>query len=231
MKKRSLNAVKIIFSGYFIGTIALIIAWLFLFSDVKNAYLDPDNIRFLIKSAGLLAPLVLIGLQILQAVLLFIPGQPFIFISGFLFGSILGGIYSLIGITIGSVIIFYIGKKFGRPYVEARFSRKDLKKIDEYFEKKGRTGLFISRLIFFFPNDLISLAAGLTKISYRDFICITLLGYAPLVFLATFIGNKISEGTTLISIILLSALCFLALFFIFKDFFRIVKEIRKARKK
>ncbi len=61
---------------------------------------------------------VILGVQILQVVVAVIPGEPVELLSGLLFGGIWGLVVCLIGILIGTVIIYYLVKKFGKPLVD-----------------------------------------------------------------------------------------------------------------
>lgn len=211
--------------GYLALGFILLIIWLVFFKQVGFAYNNPVIIQDFIKSTGVYAPLITIFFQILQSVLIIIPGQVFTIISGYLFGTFLGALYSFIGIMLGSIIVFYLGRKFGRPYVEKRFTKEELQKWDNYFEKKEKLGLFLCRLIpFFIPNDLVSLFSSMTKITYKDYIFYTAIGYIPSTLLLTYLGYKISSGATKTSLIILSLLGIIAIIVIFKDIFKLMKR-------
>ena len=57
-------------------------------------------------------------MQVLQVVVFFIPGEFIQIAGGYIFGTFLGGIISLMGITLGSIIVYFISNKYGKPFVE-----------------------------------------------------------------------------------------------------------------
>ena len=226
-KKRKFNLTLLPIYGYLLGSIIFIILGIIFFKQAKFAYQNPALIQNFVGGFGNFGPLILIFMQALQVIFFVIPGQVITIIGGYLFGILKGTIYSFVGTMIGSIFVFYLGRTYGRPYVEKKFNKKELEKFDNYLNKKGKIGLFVSRLIpLFLPNDLISFAASLTKISYKDYIIISASGFFLSILLLTLLGYKISEGTTPSSLIIMSVLGILVLIFIFKDIVKIIREIR-----
>lgn len=44
--------------------------------------------------------------------------------GGYIYGTLLGSVYSLIGITLGSVFVFLLAHIYGRPLVHKIISKK-----------------------------------------------------------------------------------------------------------
>ena len=231
MRKKRLRIFKIATSGYLLSSLVLIVIGALFFQDLKDIFVNPESIQIAVSQTGALGVIILISLQVLQSILLFIPGSVITIASGFLFGAVYGTIFSIIGIMIGSMIVFNLGRRLGRTYIKTKFNKKDLKKFDQYFHKRGKLGLFISRLVFFLPHDLISFLSGSTPISYFEFFIITLLGHLPLTILGATLGDKISGGATLTSLIIISILGIVALLFIFRDLIRLCVDLRRSVKK
>ena len=103
------------FAIFILILIALIIL---LWNPLMEIFSNPDKIRNYIKSFGIFAPLIFIGIVILQVLFAPIPGQVAGIAGGYIFGVYLGILYSMIGLIIGSFIVFYLARKFGRTFVE-----------------------------------------------------------------------------------------------------------------
>lgn len=176
--------------------IILILILIFLTIFIKNISIfeSKEQIRLFVIGFGIWAPLALIILQVIQVVIPFIPGGLLTLSGGFIFGKYLGTLYSIVGMVIGSFIVFTISKRLGRPFVEKIINRKKLRKYDHFFEKHGEITLFFSRLMPFFPHDIISYSIGLTSMSRKKFIIVTILGFLPHSFIHNYIGDNIYLG-------------------------------------
>ena len=102
-----------------------------------------DQITSFIASFGTLAPLVFIGVQILQVIFAPFPGEATGFVGGYLFGTMAGFIYSSIGLTVGSVINFFIGRFLGVRYIRKLIPARYLEKFDSFVKHQGLFVLFI----------------------------------------------------------------------------------------
>lgn len=99
-----------------------------------------------------------------------------------IFGVILSG---TAGALTGALINYYLAKYLGRPLVY-RFansmlgrmlllSKEKVENAEHYFIRHGKSSTFVGRLV---PavRQLISIPAGLAKMSIRDFILFTFIG-------------------------------------------------------
>ena len=167
-------------------------------------------------------------LQALQVVIAVIP--PVQVVGGMLFGWLWGGLLSFAGTVLGTLVIFLIVKKLGRPVVEAFVDEKHLKKYKFLQDEKKLTViLIILYLIPGIPKDVISYIVPLTQVSKRDFFLYVMPCRLPAILLSTLLGSGVTSGNYRIIIIALS-ICFGAgiIGFLFKDV--IVNKI-KGRKK
>ena len=224
---------KFFYFTVFTIVISAIIA--FIYRDAISAvYSDPVLLREFILSMGPWGPLVLIGLQALQVLILIIPGPVFTVAGGYVFGTFWGTVYSLIGTVIGSVLVFMIGRRFGRPLVEAIIHKKELKHIDILFKKKGNKALLISRTApLIFPNDAVSFAASMTKMSLKDYTIMSFIGFIPNILLLTIFGEQIGTGQTPTILIYFSLMSIFAVIYLFRQQVRamLLKDIRKFENK
>lgn len=83
--------------------------------------------RKLDNYSGIVGVLIFTFIQALQVVIAVIP--PVQVVGGVLFGWFWGGLLSFLGTLLGTMAIFVLVKKFGRPIVEAFVDEKQLKKI------------------------------------------------------------------------------------------------------
>lgn len=71
-----------------------------------NLMKDPKVISLYIESYGHFGTLIFILLQVTQVVIFFIPGEVTQAAGGYIFGTFLGTLYSIIGINLGSAVLF-----------------------------------------------------------------------------------------------------------------------------
>ena len=70
---------------------------------------NPEEVK-IIMSYGKNSIIAFIALQVIQVVLFFIPGEIIQIAGGYIFDSLYGSLFSLIGITIGGSIVFSISR-------------------------------------------------------------------------------------------------------------------------
>ncbi len=231
-EKKSISE-KLAIIGYAVFTLAFLYVIYLYWDSIREFYSDAEAINQLVEGYGTFGPIIFIFLQAMQVLVFIIPGQIFTIGGGYAFGIIWGTIYSVVGTMIGSIVVFMLAKKYGRPFVEKLVSKKDLSHIDIFFRKRGKTAIFLTRLIpVLFPNDAVSIAAGLTPIKTKDYVLYSVLGFFPHLLLLSYFGNEILSGKLIyavgIAIILIAAfLCYTYRHKI-KVFF--IKEIREFEK-
>lgn len=140
---------------------------------------DREAVAAYILSWGMAAPLIFIGVQILQVVIAPIPGEASGFIGGFLFGTMDGFLYSTVGLTIGSVINFSIGRMMGKGFIRKLIPENQLRQLSKLVRHQGAVVLFILFLFPGFPKDYLCLFLGVSDISFRLFIIMASVGRMP----------------------------------------------------
>jgi len=173
IKKRRMiqNLTKII---GMIGLILTVVAGLYLWH--AGLLTNQALLRQTIHEFGVWAPLAFIGVQIIQVVIPVIPGGVTLAVGPMLFGTWLGFIYNYIGIVLGSLILFRIGRVFGLPLVEAIVSKKIRHKYMNRLNSNGWEKLFIFLMILpIAPDDALVLLTSLTKMSFKQFFWILIL--------------------------------------------------------
>jgi len=188
---------KRIFAASSIVAILALVAFLTYFLAVRFMKIASSNVEFrdFIQSYGAFGVFVAIGLQIVQVFIALIPGEVVEIGLGFAYGWFGGTLVCLIGVGIGSALIFLLVKKFGMRLVEIFVSLdkiNELKLINN--EKKLHRLTFILYLIPGTPKDLITYFIGLTRMNLSDFLTITIFARIPTVVSSTVGGNLIGSG-------------------------------------
>jgi len=160
----------------------------------------------------LIAPLLFIIARMVPIILAPIPGILVDIIGIAVFGWFYGFIFAEVGIILGAISAFYIGRYFREPAVR-RFA--SLKKVHEweskYSERQKFWGLVAMRAITSPLFDYISYAAGLTKISFTKFTLSTFIGTFPLMLSVYYFGDFSIKKGALTSVIFFGFL-FLSIF-------------------
>ncbi len=183
----------------FILCIALLLGYFYrvqLWEKITHYYLlftNKDQIETFITSFGSGAPLVFILIQILQVLFAPIPGEATGFIGGLLFGASKGFLYSSLGLTAGSWMIFVIGRLLGKRYVRKLIPIKQLNRFDLLVKRQGVVVLFLFFLIPGFPKDYLCFFLGLSDLPIKIFIVITAIGRMPGTYMLSLQGAFVGE--------------------------------------
>ncbi len=166
---------KICILVLFFVAIALFSIYILKISGFWDKVDDKEDLRRYISSFGANAVIVFILFQILQVVVLPIPGVVAIGAGVALFGVKLGAIYSLIGILIGTFTAYYIGKYPGEKVVAWLVGRENLDKTLKLVKGKDKIVLTFMFLFPFFPDDVLCFVAGMSSMSQLYFIIMILV--------------------------------------------------------
>jgi uncharacterized membrane protein YdjX (TVP38/TMEM64 family) len=163
-----------------IGTIILCIYFYHL-----GIFQNQHALESLVGNRVVLGPLLFILIQIIQVVVPIIPGGISTAAGVLIFGPVQGFIYNYVGIVVGSLILFSLGRKFGQPFVESLISEKTYNKYIGKLSDSKKWDVLFTILIFspVAPDDALVLLNSLTKMSFKKFSVIILLG-KPLSILA-----------------------------------------------
>ena len=165
------------------ATAALVILCLGLIAVFFKAHMDGkfhsvETLQAYVAGFGAFAPLVLVGIQALQVVIPVLPGFLGCAVGAVLFGCMGGFWCNYIGISAGSIIAFFLAKKYGAPLVRKMFPGERYRKWAEWAAKsKSYSGiLFLGMVLPLFPDDFFCYFSGLTEMRARRFIWIIILG-------------------------------------------------------
>ena len=116
----------------------------------------------------------------------------FISISGYLFGMYYGFVISILSMTFGSFVFFFLSKTFFK-YFFIQYYEKYAQNINKYISHSTLEYLIIFRLIPGLPLMVQNIILSLLDISIFKFIVATFFGFTPIFLISVFIGNKIKD--------------------------------------
>ena len=158
--------------------------------EILELFTSSQRLREWIASAGLSAPLLFVGVQALQVVVFFIPGEIPQIAGGFLFGIWRGSLLSLAGITLGAAFNFLVARLLGVPFVRALFPKGETERMRRLAESgKARLTFFLFFLIPGIPKDILCYAAGLSSLQLGTFLLYSGLGRIPGILGSAFMGE------------------------------------------
>jgi uncharacterized membrane protein YdjX (TVP38/TMEM64 family) len=142
-------------------------------------YVDKHFLKRTLREWGVLAPVIFILLQALQVIISPIPGEATGILGGYLFGQWMGLFYSTIGLTIGSVVAFGLGRGLGAHYVKNLVSAETWNRLGFIVEAEGAVLCFIIYLIPGLPKDIVCYIFGISPMPLWVFALVSGLGRIP----------------------------------------------------
>lgn len=191
---------------------------------------DPGSLSNKLESYGWKGVLLFIGIQILQVLVAAIPGEVIQIAGGYIYGTWFGTLYSITGILIGSVIVFFIARLLGYPLVKMLVSPEHLKKFNFMInDDKSEAAMFLLFLIPGIPKDILTYIAGITPVKPLRFFIIITIARLPALIASSVIGSSTEKGNYVMVIILSAAALVLFLAgLLLKD--RIIDKIKLLSK-
>lgn len=147
---------------------------------------DEEALEALIIRLGWLGPLVLIFCNALQIIIAPIPGYIVQLTAGFLYGPLWGGVWSAIGLLIGSMTAMWLSRTYGRPLVESLVGQGRLDRWERLIFTDHPVVWFM--LLLAPIGDLPYFLAGLAHITFSRMALLIVLVRVPSVFVAAAIG-------------------------------------------
>lgn len=146
---------------------------------ISNNFSHSEVMQWLLDffAQGLWGPLIFILLYALRPLILF-PASLLTVAGGFVFGPVLGVIYTIIASNISSTIAFYVGSFFGKDLLQDDESDTLIQRYARRMRENSFETVMIMRFIFL-PYDAVSYLAGFLTINYWPFILATALGSVP----------------------------------------------------
>jgi uncharacterized membrane protein YdjX (TVP38/TMEM64 family) len=191
-----------------VALVAALIRW---WQPISDFLSNPEQVRDWVEGLGAWGSLAIILLEILQALVAFIPGQAVEAVSGYLYGPIWGTMFAMTGIVIGSLITFSLARRFGRPLVVRLIGRPSMDQLDDLVRRGGAPFFFLIWLFPLAPDDLACIAAGLTPMPTRKFLTLMILGRLPGIFVSVWVGANAERIDPILWVVLTILIAIVAL--------------------
>jgi len=147
-----------------------------------------EKLKSVVESGGVFSFIIFVVLQILQTTLLQIPSIVVTIAGTLVFGSWTAFLLSFAAVMIGSIIMFWVGRKAGRKFLNWLIGEED---ADKWIEKMshGKYLFFLMMLFPLFPDDILCLVAGFTNMSFGFFFWTNVIARAVGLGCTVFLGS------------------------------------------
>jgi uncharacterized membrane protein YdjX (TVP38/TMEM64 family) len=155
---------------------------------------NPRSLRAEVLAWGALGPIAYVLLYAVGPSFL-VPGAVMTIAGGLAFGAFWGAIWSLVGANLGALIAFWAGRFLGQSFVERIFGER----FRQLLDRLVRNGFFLIlylRLVPVIPYNALNMLAGVSPISFRDYLWATLIGMIPGTVLFAFLGDALWQPTS-----------------------------------
>ncbi len=200
-QRKILSAVAIIAFIMFCA----VVGW-FIGRPIIRFVSEPERFRAWVDESGIMGRIYFILMVLFQVVIAFVPGEPLEIGAGYAFGAIEGTILCLIGIALGSFIVFALVRKFGIRLVEVFFTFEKIKSA-KFLQDRKKVAM-LTFLMFFLPGtpkDLLTYFIGITDIKMKHFFIIATLARIPSVVTSTIGGSFLGVEKYTFAVIVFAA--------------------------
>lgn len=184
-----------------------------------------------VQQAGALGVVMLLGLQLLQVIVAFIPGEVVQVAAGMMYGPWWGGLIVAVGACLASALVYLLVHWLGAPFVRSMASDSFMSKFRS-FEASGRldTVVFILFLIPGMPKDVFTYLVALTDMKLAPFLLLSTLGRIPGIFVSTYTASSMANGDMTQGIVIFIVVAIIAVIgILMRD--RIIERLEKMKER
>ena len=163
---------------------------------------DPEKFRNWVNESGVFGRICFVLMVMFQVIVAFVPGEPLEIGAGYAFGTFEGTLLCIVGITLGSIIVFELVRKFGIKLVEVFFTFEKIKSA-KFLQDEKKLAL-ITFLMFFLPGtpkDLLTYVLGLSKVKRTDLLILAGVTRLPSIITSTVGGSLLGTEKYLFAVI------------------------------
>ncbi|WP_245859601.1 TVP38/TMEM64 family protein [Enorma phocaeensis] len=189
----------------------LLVCWNYL-PGIYAWLADSSVLHAYVAEHAVLSRLAVLGMNALQIMLAFLPGEPIELASGYAFGFWEGTALCLVASAVASSAIYGMVRLFGWKVVGLFFDRKQ---FERYAWLRDARRLELIMLVVFLipgtPKDFLTYFAGLTRMRFAPVLAITTLGRIPSIVTSTVAASAFGSGDYTVAIAAVVVACLLAL--------------------
>lgn len=186
---------RIFFGAFILLTTCLLLVYILQRTGFFAIVNSTENLRAYLEEAGFWMPAFYVLLQFLQVIVLPIPGIVSTAVGVSLFGAFKTTLFSFVGIFFGSLVAFFIGRKWGYKAVAWMVGEDALKRWQKKLKGKDYTFLTLMFLLPLFPDDILCFLAGLSSMSNIFFLCMIAITRLVSIFATCYFVNFIPLNT------------------------------------
>lgn len=150
--------------------------------------IESVQIQAWLKSGGIWSPIIYIALYVMATVFI-LPSTVLNLTGGAVFGAVWGTLWTSLAAVIAAIVAFTFTRTVGREIVAKRLSGS-WQAMDAEVRQGGLFYMFAIRLVPIMPYGLVNFAAGLTSISFKDYVLGTTIGTVPSVLPFVLLGSS-----------------------------------------
>jgi|GEM_PF-189894 len=151
-------------------------------------------LRAFFASCGPVAPFVYFAMVTIEVVVAPIPGLMLYAPGGVIFGPFVGGALALAGNVVGAGIACLLARSLRPRWMDELLSSEKARNLQCRLELHGGWYIFFLRINPLTSSDLVSYAAGFTRIPLTKVMLATFAGMAPLCFTQAYLAVSLLDA-------------------------------------
>src|SRR3989338_2827981 len=170
-----------------IAPVAIITALFIISAFYSQKY--GEEAKIFVERGGVFGMIAYVVIAIIATVAAPVSAAPLIPIAANVWGFAVTAILSILGWTVGSLIAFAIGRKYGLPLARKFVSVHNLEKIHKRIpQEKMFWSVVVLRVMI--PVDLLSYALSIFSVlSWKKYTLATIIGISPFAFIFAYLGT------------------------------------------
>lgn len=167
---------------------------------------DAQAVRAFVADHAIMSRVAMLGINMAQVLLAFLPGEPVELASGYAFGFWEGTALCLVAAGLATSLIYWGVRRWGWSLVGLFFDRSML---DRFAWLKDAKRLEFMMLAVFLipgtPKDFLTYFAGLTKMRFAPVVLIATFGRIPSIVTSTIAASAVGDGNWVVAALALAA--------------------------
>ena len=176
------------------ATVTALLCWEYL-PGLLTWLADARAVRAFVSAHAFVSRLAMLGINIVQVLLAFLPGEPVELASGYAFGFWEGTALCLVASGLATSMIYWATRRWGWKLVGLFFDRS---LFDRFSWLKSAKRLELIMLIVFLipgtPKDFLTYFAGLTNMRFLSVVLIATFGRIPSIVTSTITASAVGSG-------------------------------------
>jgi uncharacterized membrane protein YdjX (TVP38/TMEM64 family) len=175
--------------------VLLVLFYVFVGRRIALLLKDPQAFREWLNGLGGWHVALFILLRMAQTAFKVIPGEALELAAGSVFGTWGGLLWCLVGSLLGTVVILFLGRRYGVKMVGLFVSPKNLKLTKIFKNGRGMDGtIFLLYFVPGLPKDVFSWLFSLTDEKPYKFLFLTTIARIPSIITSTYCGGALVKG-------------------------------------